>query len=265
MSTAITHSPANQDRPLLLHPPSQQPSDHRRIRTLLDLLTVEKMDGVDRTMRREDGSNNSRWKVLRERLGLNGIGCCGVATWRCENNDNSSPPEEENGVVQVEFETRQQVGPAERGMNLGAALAAEREFRAAESIGSYGATVRNNNNNNNNNNNDDDNVDINNGGTTPLRVSLMRLLEETTDGRDLERERSKGGEREGNNEGSDTVCCVCMERKKGAALIPCGHTYCRVCSRELWLNRGSCPFATVGFSRSSIFSDFEFSYSPRFF
>uniref|UniRef100_A0A803M1R1 Uncharacterized protein n=1 Tax=Chenopodium quinoa TaxID=63459 RepID=A0A803M1R1_CHEQI len=142
MSTAITHSPANQDRPLLLHPPSQQPSDQRRIRTLLDLLTVEKMDGVDRTMRREDGSNNSRWKILRERLGFNGIGCCGVATWRCEeNNNNSSPLEEENGVVQEEFETRQQVGPAERGMNLGAALAAEREFRAAESTGSYGGTT----------------------------------------------------------------------------------------------------------------------------
>ncbi|KAE8728849.1 hypothetical protein F3Y22_tig00004072pilonHSYRG00327 [Hibiscus syriacus] len=41
--------------------------------------------------------------------------------------------------------------------------------------------------------------------------------------------------------GSDSMCCVCMERKKGAALIPCGHTFCRVCSRLLWVNRGSCP------------------------
>ncbi|KAJ6956196.1 hypothetical protein NC652_007328 [Populus alba x Populus x berolinensis] len=32
-----------------------------------------------------------------------------------------------------------------------------------------------------------------------------------------------------------------MERKKGAAFIPCGHAFCRVCSREMWVNRGSCP------------------------
>ncbi|XP_076881624.1 uncharacterized protein LOC143529800 [Bidens hawaiensis] len=66
---------------------------------------------------------------------------------------------------------------------------------------------------------------------TPLRISLMRLLEETeteTDGQDEEKEEL----------GRDEMCCVCMGRKKGAALIPCGHTYCRVCCRELWLNRG---------------------------
>ncbi|KAM7498354.1 hypothetical protein LguiA_022768 [Lonicera macranthoides] len=62
--------------------------------------------------------------------------------------------------------------------------------------------------------------------------SLMRLFEET-DGGD--------GEKKGKSEISDSLCCVCMERSKGAAFIPCGHTYCRVCSRELWLNRGCCP------------------------
>ncbi|GMI72699.1 hypothetical protein like AT4G03965 [Hibiscus trionum] len=43
--------------------------------------------------------------------------------------------------------------------------------------------------------------------------------------------------------GSDSIsiCCVCMERKKGAALIPCGHTFCSACARLLWVNRGSCP------------------------
>ncbi|KAL2931223.1 E3 ubiquitin-protein ligase SPL1 [Bienertia sinuspersici] len=116
----------------------------------------------------------------------------------------------------------------EEGMNLAAALAAERQFRAAESSGGYGV---------------DEGID---GGelATPSRVSLMRLLEETSDGCDLERDRSKskdGGGKEESDNGYDTVCCVCMGRKKGAAFIPCGHTYCRVCSRELWLNRGSCP------------------------
>ncbi|XP_054783280.1 uncharacterized protein LOC129290516 [Prosopis cineraria] len=36
-------------------------------------------------------------------------------------------------------------------------------------------------------------------------------------------------------------CCVCMVRHKGAAFIPCGHTFCRQCSRELWVSRGHCP------------------------
>ncbi|CAJ1941422.1 unnamed protein product [Sphenostylis stenocarpa] len=61
------------------------------------------------------------------------------------------------------------------------------------------------------------------------RVSLMRLLEETEGG---------GGD---GAVGNDSVCCVCMGRKKGAAFIPCGHTFCRVCSREMWSNRGTCP------------------------
>ncbi|KHN32986.1 hypothetical protein glysoja_009977 [Glycine soja] len=71
------------------------------------------------------------------------------------------------------------------------------------------------------------------------RVSLMRLLEETEGGDAATAEKEK--EKEENVLGNDSVCCVCMGRKKGAALIPCGHTFCRVCSRELWLNRGSCP------------------------
>ncbi|XP_061362735.1 uncharacterized protein LOC133306431 [Gastrolobium bilobum] len=36
-------------------------------------------------------------------------------------------------------------------------------------------------------------------------------------------------------------CCVCMVRHKGAAFIPCGHTFCRMCSREIWVSRGNCP------------------------
>ncbi|KAI5068040.1 hypothetical protein GOP47_0016385 [Adiantum capillus-veneris] len=39
----------------------------------------------------------------------------------------------------------------------------------------------------------------------------------------------------------DPLCCVCMVGLKGAAFIPCGHTFCRKCSRELWRGRGACP------------------------
>nr|BAK06866.1 predicted protein [Hordeum vulgare subsp. vulgare] len=41
------------------------------------------------------------------------------------------------------------------------------------------------------------------------------------------------------------VCCVCMVRHKGAAFIPCGHTFCRLCSRELRHTRGNCPLCNV--------------------
>ncbi|CBI40815.3 unnamed protein product, partial [Vitis vinifera] len=41
--------------------------------------------------------------------------------------------------------------------------------------------------------------------------------------------------------GIEYNCCVCMVRHKGAAFIPCGHTFCRLCSRELWVSRGNCP------------------------
>lgn len=217
MSAVVSSTPDHQDTRLLLAmspPPSDREERERggRIRTLLDLLTTEKLDGVDRATT----PGASRWKTLKERLGLKGIGCCGSATWHY-----GSPPlvggdadtnEDENDVIVVEeSETRQQmteVGPP--GMNLAAALAAERQFREPPPPPG-----------------------------TPLRVSLTRLLEENGEKFDVKREKA------GEEMGSDSMCCVCMGRKKGAALIPCGHTYCRVCTREVWLNRGSCPLCNL--------------------
>ncbi|KAK1319554.1 hypothetical protein QJS10_CPB04g01225 [Acorus calamus] len=74
------------------------------------------------------------------------------------------------------------------------------------------------------------------------RVSLMALLEQT-DRRSppsaaVEVEEA---ETETEEEGMYATCCVCMVRHKGAAFIPCGHTFCRLCSRELWVSRGNCP------------------------
>ncbi|GJN15660.1 hypothetical protein PR202_gb02596 [Eleusine coracana subsp. coracana] len=40
-------------------------------------------------------------------------------------------------------------------------------------------------------------------------------------------------------------CCVCMARGKGAAFIPCGHTFCRLCARELLAGRGRCPLCNA--------------------
>ncbi|KAI4326381.1 hypothetical protein MLD38_031703 [Melastoma candidum] len=77
------------------------------------------------------------------------------------------------------------------------------------------------------------------------RMSLMDLLEETDRQMGYEfsnyalQEEDKIDE--GCGVGEANNCCVCMVRQKGAAFIPCGHTFCRLCSRELWVSRGTCP------------------------
>ncbi|KAL8461507.1 hypothetical protein ACS0TY_032043 [Phlomoides rotata] len=193
------------------------------------------MDGVDRAARRPS---------LKERLGLKGLVCCG-ATWGLgpttmsvrDDGDGDGGPQDIDAVNVAEEDPTEngQIPPcvvrspaATTGMNLAAALAAERQLRAALDS-DYGASYSSPS---------PPRVNHNDGRSprpgTPSRVSLMRLLEET-DGYDGEVK--KGGD----GEGCDSVCCVCMGRKRGAAFIPCGHTFCRVCSRELWLNRGSCP------------------------
>ncbi|CAK9168220.1 unnamed protein product [Ilex paraguariensis] len=83
-------------------------------------------------------------------------------------------------------------------------------------------------------------------GEGRVRISLMSLLAESDRQMGLEglaymidddeeEEGEDGGGGEYNN------CSVCMVRHKGAAFIPCGHTFCRLCSRELWVQRGNCP------------------------
>ncbi|XP_065873091.1 uncharacterized protein [Euphorbia lathyris] len=88
----------------------------------------------------------------------------------------------------------------------------------------------------------------------PVRMSLMDLLEETdqqmgvvgpryTIADDVACAGELDEEDEGPNggDGIEHTCCVCMVRHKGAAFIPCGHTFCRLCSREVWVERGNCP------------------------
>lgn len=136
------------------------------------------------------------------------------------------------------------------GMNLAAALAAERQLRATqewESLGSGRAASA---------------VAVPEASNpsageqvesrrSAFRVSLMSLLEEGdnrqgTASSSLFPERWDSKEEDGNHNqnhdgGLDPLCCVCMVRRKGAAFIPCGHTFCRLCTRELWVGRGSCP------------------------
>ncbi|KAI3678706.1 hypothetical protein L6452_38009 [Arctium lappa] len=91
------------------------------------------------------------------------------------------------------------------------------------------------------------------GGGEPAaaaaRMSLMSLLEVDGSGyldddeEEVEEEAvvvvAEGGGGGGGYKYNN--CCVCMVRHKGAAFIPCGHTFCRLCSRELFVQRASCP------------------------
>ncbi|XP_066352666.1 uncharacterized protein [Miscanthus floridulus] len=97
------------------------------------------------------------------------------------------------------------------------------------------------------------------------RVSLMALLEQT----DRQWSAVPGGATQPEEEDSATsealepaddtelepeaagrgvvagCCCVCMAQAKGAAFIPCGHTFCRACARELLAGRGRCPLCNA--------------------
>ncbi|XP_010539368.1 PREDICTED: death-associated inhibitor of apoptosis 1 [Tarenaya hassleriana] len=187
---------------------SQEPPERARATTFLDLLRGQ-MDGLDRPIRRK--------RSLKERLRFKGIGCCGPS-WGLRTTTtttlSSRDDEHEPGQARVDTGSDHDSGSSESGMNLATALAAERHYRTRET--EEGQTPM-----------------------TPLRVSLMRLLEETAERGETETETERLTASTGTS--NDSVCCVCMGRKKGAAFIPCGHTFCRVCSRELWLNRGSCP------------------------
>uniref|UniRef100_A0A0V0HQG5 Putative polycomb group RING finger protein 6-like n=1 Tax=Solanum chacoense TaxID=4108 RepID=A0A0V0HQG5_SOLCH len=82
-------------------------------------------------------------------------------------------------------------------------------------------------------------------GEEPVRMSLMALLAESEgssymmgEDEDEEDEDDGGGDVGGDNLNN---CCVCQVRHKGAAFVPCGHSFCRLCSRELWVEGANCP------------------------
>ena len=186
----------------------------------------------------------TKWKNLKQRLGLKAMGCCG-ANWSPRARISILEEDEEEEVIisrdgnvvnnRIQNQTensasipllvgqqqqqQQQVVPTTGSwMNLAMALEAERNLRATN-VAPSGTEVK----------------------------TLKRLIEET-EGVDWNKKKRKDIVVVNNVEGvgvvggsCDWMCCVCMERKKGAAFIPCGHTFCRVCSREVWVNRGSCP------------------------
>ncbi|KAK1412658.1 hypothetical protein QVD17_34082 [Tagetes erecta] len=81
------------------------------------------------------------------------------------------------------------------------------------------------------------------GEPTVARMSLMSLLEVEASiyMNDDDDDAAVEDSGDGGDGGGYNNCCVCMVRHKGAAFIPCGHTFCRHCSRELFVKRANCP------------------------
>ncbi|KAI3803577.1 hypothetical protein L1987_31733 [Smallanthus sonchifolius] len=165
-----------------------------------------------------EGGNPRRWpswKGLKRRLGwkqINILGFCGSSKWAVDNSSEEAPfliPGDESPVKSDPRRSCFMVDDCTT-MNLATALAADRR-------------------------------QINVGSTDWVKVkplkSIVRLFEEI-DGRDVKVAHDGGGEGGG---GIGTLCCHCTERNKGATLIPCGHTYCRMCSRWMWSKQEPCP------------------------
>ncbi|EOA31275.1 hypothetical protein CARUB_v10014448mg [Capsella rubella] len=198
--------------PGILPPPPPPPSSRNQSnRTLLDVMQRE---------HRHDRHNRDKtaWKSLREKLRLKRNATVWISANPIPVLDNTPIPNRDNENHQLGFLLTEEASSVEGRVRLGAVLAEERALSAREEETSH--------------------------EVEPARMSLMELLEENEEQMSLVCV-------EGETEEMETVtaaeisCCVCMVRSKGAAFIPCGHTFCRLCSRELWVQRGNCPLCNT--------------------
>lgn len=176
-----------------------------RTTMMLSLLEEDRIDGGDRAV--------SKWRTLKQRLRFDWVGCCGGPTLRLRQSETPIAEEEDDDDEEDDSGQNRVVELSDSGRIPGLDCLTRGGTRnlaeaLAEERLARGEHVT---------------EDV-------AKVPLMRLLAETD-----------GCDETTTWMGSDPVCCVCMGREKGAAFIPCGHTYCRVCSREIWMNRGKCP------------------------
>ncbi|KAE7998000.1 hypothetical protein FH972_002580 [Carpinus fangiana] len=144
--------------------------------------------------------------------------------------------EDEDGEEARSPHTRQlaAVLAEERSLSAREAVAAQEAAEAAAAAEREGTT--------------EDMVETEGSAPAPVpvvRMSLMDLMDYNMADEDEDEEAEEEEEEEVVVEvgggGAEHNCCVCMVRHKGAAFIPCGHTFCRLCSRELMVCRGNCP------------------------
>ncbi|XP_047965335.1 uncharacterized protein LOC125209796 [Salvia hispanica] len=85
------------------------------------------------------------------------------------------------------------------------------------------------------------------GEEAPAKMSLMSLLAENDDEYGMGEDEDEEEDEEEDGGGANTNCSICMVRHKGAAFDPCGHSFCRLCSREMWVQGGNCPLCIFCF------------------
>ncbi|KAG7578619.1 Zinc finger RING-type [Arabidopsis thaliana x Arabidopsis arenosa] len=211
---AILMADKNRTSPQILSPP---PSRSQSNRSLLEVMQRE---------HRHDQSPRDRtaWKSLREKLRLKRNGSVWISSNSIPSLDTPIPNRDnvshQLGFLLSNSNITEEASSVEGRVRLGAVLAEERALSAREEETPAEREVE------------------------PARMSLMELLEENEGQMSLV---SVDGEAEEEVAvtAAEISCCVCMVRSKGAAFIPCGHTFCRLCSRELWVQRGNCPLCNT--------------------
>ncbi|XP_038996502.1 E3 ubiquitin-protein ligase CSU1-like [Hibiscus syriacus] len=90
-------------------------------------------------------------------------------------------------------------------------------------------------------------------GEETVKMSLMDLLGESgssyinEDEEYCEEEEEEEEEKEETvqSKGMEFTCCVCKVNITSSAYMPCTHTFCRLCSKEFSVQRGSCPLCNA--------------------
>ncbi|XP_047151590.1 E3 ubiquitin-protein ligase complex SLX5-SLX8 subunit SLX8-like [Vigna umbellata] len=204
--------------------------DLSRSRTLQDIIREEKPN--------EDAKDRNSWKAFKEKLRLKraiGLAWSSAPTHsnNSNNNDNEDGSLPQTRLLSDDAATQQNDVVVE-------------DANDSDPIARFGSPT-------DNTAAGGDSSDGENNQEVAVGVSLMDLLEEAEQEMDLYRvsdddvvaDFEKRDEDEAEDEEKEGLveynCCVCMVRHKGAAFIPCGHTFCRMCCREIWASRGNCP------------------------
>ncbi|KAK7389375.1 hypothetical protein VNO78_24353 [Psophocarpus tetragonolobus] len=221
--------------------PEAEPS---RNRTLQDIIREEKPNGdaKDRVNNNSSSNNNNNsWRAFKERLRLKRGAAIGSA-WSSFNSTAHHNNHNKNDADDDDYDGNNNLPEIRHDSSASAAASDDVVSSSAVEIAAAGDSSEGENNH-----------------EAVVGVSLMDLLEEAEQEMDLYRAvvsdngddvAEENGKREEENENENEEkqegaieynCCVCMVRHKGAAFIPCGHTFCRMCSREIWVSRGNCP------------------------
>lgn len=177
-----------------------------------------------------------------------------------ENYTDPTEPDRDNRVRHINANI------SERMMSAREAVAAQEAADAASAAAAAAEAAeeeKEQNENNDNNENEESSTGSEgeeDSSSEPVRMSLMDLLQETDremglegsgygmgfdddffDDDEEEDEYEEDDDEEDDGNGGAFSCCICMVKHKNGPLGSCGHTFCRMCSKELMVSRGNCP------------------------